>query len=200
MNNREIIANDFFQCFGCVESILDFYPNKMSSKDGAISYEYDIARDKSMLYTNDELIVQGSYALDVFLLLVVKHTYVELKEIPSQHFYRKKGLTKESKRKFGYIFQDFNDINDYLKVMAEIGREYSEIPVLAMETLDGINYLNGDYLPNDLDMKEYASINDEVIEWIHWECGKEHVVSTFKGVQYFVLAKLQDYLNVLSVP
>lgn len=198
MNSRENIANNFLKKFGSVSNIVDFLPNKMRSKDGFILYEYDIDKDKSSLYINEKKVVDGSYALDVFLLYLLKCKYMH-SSLPVKRLFKKIGLTEKGRKGLSLIFKKVRDINDYLLIMSEIDQEYPDLSVLSMETLNGKSYLNGDVVPADIDIKEYVNIDNDCVSWVHFECGKEHVVSTFIGIEFFGLAKLQNYLNLLDM-
>lgn len=198
MNSRENFAISFLNKFDAVDNFISFHPNKMMSKDGLISYEYDMERNKSSLYLSENKSVDGSYALDVFLLYIIKCKYIN-DTLPVKRLFSKRGLTEASRKRFNYIFKDIKNINDYLLVIKEIEQEYPEISVLSTETLDGKTYLNGDAVSDDIDMKEYLNFKNEAVEWTHWECGKEHVISTFIGIEFFALAKLQNHLKLLDI-
>ena len=148
---------------------------------------------------NEKLVVEGSYSLEVFLIYLIKTRFPMWRDLPKKTLFNRKGLKDIEINKIKYVYTEISDFNEYIDLVQIIDTEgYRITPIMASESLSPDCYLDGSPVSKDSWSKGYINIKENnAIELIDWEKGRESIVSTFYSLEAFSMSRLDRWIGVI---
>jgi hypothetical protein len=154
---------------------------------------------QNQFFINEKIVVEGSYSLEVFLIYLIKTRFPVWKDLPKKTLFNRKGLKDIEINKIKYVYTKISDLKEYIDLVRIIDKEgYRITPIMKSESFSPDCYLDGSPVSKDSWSKGYIYIKEnDIVELIDWEKGRESIVSTFFSLEAFSMSRVDRWIGVI---